>query len=255
MGRTTSLYDWIGGIAALERLTTEFYRRVAGGICGPFLRIWTRVIRPCRRVYRQVFGGPPLYSSQHGGHPEMVRHHLNRHLTEEQRRRWINLMLDTYTDLGPLPADPEFASALTTSVGHPNCGDQLAAGCRSADRCADAQVGPGRSQGSLYPQGRLVLVGALLVVRQHFDDAALGRRCRGGRIASMPASSPRRRVSCVDALHPLRPDAAPTRASTRAQGASLAAGECESIDSSESIGKPMSRAWAMKRRRSSPGGP
>ncbi len=41
----------------------------------------------------------------------MIRHHLNRHLTEPQRRRWINLLLDTYEDLDA-PHDPEFASAL-----------------------------------------------------------------------------------------------------------------------------------------------
>jgi hemoglobin len=51
-----------------------------------------------------------------------VRHHVNRHLTEAQRRRWIGLMLDTYTDLG-LPADPEFASAL---VGYLEWGTRIA---------------------------------------------------------------------------------------------------------------------------------
>jgi hemoglobin len=38
------------------------------------------------------------------------------------RRRWINMLLDTYSDLG-LPADPEFASAL---VGYLEWGSRLA---------------------------------------------------------------------------------------------------------------------------------
>jgi hemoglobin len=110
-----SLYEWIGGIEALERLTAEFYRRVAG---DPVLAPVFAQMNPDHPAHvaafiAEVFGGPPLYTERHGGHPEMIRHHLNRHLSEEQRRRWINLMLDTYTDLG-LPADPEFASALVS---------------------------------------------------------------------------------------------------------------------------------------------
>ena len=121
---TPSLYEWIGGIAALERLTTEFYSRVAD---DPVLQPVFAHMDPGHPAHvaafiGEVFGGPPLYSEAHGGHPEMVRHHLNRHLSEEQRRRWINLMLDTYTDLG-LPADPEFASAL---VGYLEWGTRIA---------------------------------------------------------------------------------------------------------------------------------
>ena len=70
----------------------------------------------------EVFGGPKLYSELYGGHPAMIRHHLNRHLTEVQRRAWINLLLDTHTDLD-LPSDPEFASAL---VGYLEWGTRLA---------------------------------------------------------------------------------------------------------------------------------
>ena len=61
----------------------------------------------------EVFGGPKTYSLEFGGHPEMIRHHLNRHLTETQRRRWMALLLDTYEELEG-PGDPEFASALVS---------------------------------------------------------------------------------------------------------------------------------------------
>jgi hemoglobin len=110
-----SLYEWIGGIGALERLTAEFYKRVAE---DPVLAPVFAGMNPDHPAHvaafiAEVFGGPPLYTEAHGGHPEMIRHHLGRHLGEAQRRRWISLMLDTYTDLG-LPADPEFASALVS---------------------------------------------------------------------------------------------------------------------------------------------
>jgi hemoglobin len=43
----------------------------------------------------------------------MVAKHLSRHLTEVQRKRWIDLLLDTADQLG-LPDDPEFRSALVS---------------------------------------------------------------------------------------------------------------------------------------------
>jgi len=52
----------------------------------------------------------------------MVGEHLNRHLTQEQRRRWMNLLLETADDL-KLPDDPEFRSAL---VGYLEWGSRLA---------------------------------------------------------------------------------------------------------------------------------
>jgi hemoglobin len=108
-----SLFEWIGGLDALNRLTTEFYRRVkADELIGPvFANMDERHPEHVALFLGEVLGGPALYSREHGGHPEMVRHHLNRHLSEPMRRRWINLLLDSYTDLA-LPGDPEFASAL-----------------------------------------------------------------------------------------------------------------------------------------------
>lgn len=121
---TPTLYDWLGGLPALNRLTAEFYQRVlADDILGPiFAGMDADHPEHVALFLAEVIGGPPLYSEQRGGHPEMVRHHLGRHLTEPMRRRWINLLLDTYTDLR-LPADPEFASAL---VGYLEWGSRLA---------------------------------------------------------------------------------------------------------------------------------
>ncbi len=70
----------------------------------------------------EVFGGPKTYSATIGGHADMIRHHMERSLTEAQRRRWINLLLDTYEDMG-LPNDPEFMSAV---VGYLEWGSRLA---------------------------------------------------------------------------------------------------------------------------------
>ncbi len=119
-----SLYDWIGGIETLEAVTTEFYRRVRlDAEIGPiFATMDDGHPAHVAAFLAEVFGGPKLYSERHGGHPEMIRHHLNRHLTERQRRRWLALLLDTYEDK-EAPHDPEFASAL---VAYLEWGSRLA---------------------------------------------------------------------------------------------------------------------------------
>jgi hemoglobin len=52
----------------------------------------------------------------------MIRQHLGRHLTQEQRRRWVGLLLETADEL-KMPDDPEFRSAL---VGYLEWGSRLA---------------------------------------------------------------------------------------------------------------------------------
>lgn len=112
---TPTLYDWIGGIDNLKKLTTEFYQRVGRDDLLRDIFANMNADHPTHVAYflGEVFGGPAEYSKRYGGHPAMIRHHLNKHLSESHRRRWVNLLLDTYTDL-ELPADPEFASALVS---------------------------------------------------------------------------------------------------------------------------------------------
>lgn len=119
-----TLYDWIGGAKALNALTGDFYRRVkADDLIGPvFEKMDADHPAHVAAFLGEVFGGPKAYSEDHGGHPEMVRHHLGRHLTEAQRRRWMALLLDTYED-ADVPHDPEFASSL---VGYLEWGSRLA---------------------------------------------------------------------------------------------------------------------------------
>lgn len=110
-----SLYDWIGGIDTLNALTRRFYERVPE---HPLLRpIFEHMgadhPRHVAAFLAEVLGGPANYSKAHGGHPEMIRHHLNRHLSNEQRKAWVALLLDTADELG-VPDDPEFRSALVS---------------------------------------------------------------------------------------------------------------------------------------------
>jgi hemoglobin len=74
------------------------------------------------RFIAEVFGGPKTYSSQRGGHPNMVAHHVGKRLTEEQRRRWMQLIYECADEAG-MPDDPEFRSAF---VGYIEWGSRLA---------------------------------------------------------------------------------------------------------------------------------
>jgi len=58
----------------------------------------------------EVLGGPTVYSTSEGSHFNMIKKHLQKHLTEKHRKRWMELLLETADELA-LPADPEFRSA------------------------------------------------------------------------------------------------------------------------------------------------
>ena len=107
-----TLYEWMGGLPALTRLLDTFYGRVPA---DPVLAPVFAGMSPAHAAHvgafvAEVFGGPRTYSEEHGGHPNMVTRHLGRALTEEQRRRWIALLLECADAVG-VPDDPEFRSA------------------------------------------------------------------------------------------------------------------------------------------------
>jgi hemoglobin len=121
---TPTLYEWLGGIEALNRLTTRFYEHVRQDelLGSVFAHMGAEHPAHVAAFLAEVLGGPAAYSEHHGGHPQMIRQHLNRHLTQDKRRRWVELLLATADELG-LPDDPEFRSAL---VGYLEWGSRLA---------------------------------------------------------------------------------------------------------------------------------
>ena len=124
MTEPPSLYEWAGGAAALERLTTAFYREV---VRDDLLEPLFGQMDPGHPAHvalwlGEVFGGPAAYTRDHGGYPAMLRHHIGLSITEPQRRRWVALIQDAADDVG-LPADPEFRAAF---VGYLEWGTRLA---------------------------------------------------------------------------------------------------------------------------------
>jgi hemoglobin len=112
-----TLYEWAGGQEAFERLTEVFYAKVKRDeILEPVFRHMSpKHPKHVATWLAEVFGGPPRYTEEHGGYPHMLGKHRNRALTEEQRRRWVDLMLDAADEAG-LPSDPEFRSAFVAYV-------------------------------------------------------------------------------------------------------------------------------------------
>ncbi|MBU2664498.1 group II truncated hemoglobin [Actinoplanes bogorensis] len=107
-----TLYDWAGGAGALQRLCEAFYRLVLKDelLVPLFAHMDPGHPRYVAMWLGEVFGGPAGYTAERGGYPAMLGHHLGRAITEPQRRRWVNLMLDAADEVG-LPDDPEFRSA------------------------------------------------------------------------------------------------------------------------------------------------
>lgn len=112
-----SLYEWAGGMPVFEKLMVAFYDKV---LKDDLLEPIFRHMSPTHQVhvahfFAEVFGGPKIYSSNEGSHAAMVTKHLGRHLTEEHRKRWVQLLVATADEL-ELPADPEFRSAFVAYI-------------------------------------------------------------------------------------------------------------------------------------------
>jgi CDGSH-type Zn-finger protein/truncated hemoglobin YjbI len=108
-----TLFEWAGGLPALTRMTRRFYEThiPADPLLAPLLANMS-ADHPQRvaKWLAEVFGGPNWYSTEHGGYPRMLSQHLAKNLTEEQRTRWVTLLVQSAREAG-LPNDAEFASA------------------------------------------------------------------------------------------------------------------------------------------------
>ena len=112
---TPTLYTWAGGAEALLRLTEAFYRKVAqDALLAPvFAGMDPGHARYVALWLGEVFGGPAAYTAERGGYEFMLAKHVGRAITEQQRRRWLNLIMDAADEVA-LPDDPEFRAAFVS---------------------------------------------------------------------------------------------------------------------------------------------
>ena len=119
-------YEWAGGLSKLEEMTRIFYDKVPK---DALLEPVFRYMPPGHSVHvakfiAEVLKGPKFYSDEYGGDAlkHMVGKHIGRMLTEVQRKRWVQLLLESADETG-IPDDPEFRS---TFVGHLEWGSRVA---------------------------------------------------------------------------------------------------------------------------------
>jgi hemoglobin len=120
-----TLYEWAGGSEVLEKLTGLFYQKVfQDDLLYPvFKDMSAEHSRHVAHFIAEVFQGPKLYTEgDDGSHARMVGHHLGKNLSEQQRGRWMHLLLASADEIG-LASDPEFRSAL---VGYLEWGSRIA---------------------------------------------------------------------------------------------------------------------------------
>jgi CDGSH-type Zn-finger protein/truncated hemoglobin YjbI len=115
---TPTMFEWAGGLPALTRMMRLFYEKHVpqDPLLAPLFATMSED-HPQRvaRWLGEVFGGPACYSQEYGGYPRMLSQHLGKRLSEEQRARWVALLLQSAREAG-LPNDPEFRSAFQSYV-------------------------------------------------------------------------------------------------------------------------------------------
>lgn len=101
MNSNESLFDNLGGAEGVHRLVEVFYSKVQ---LHPQLSLLfpediTPVLEKQYQFLSQFFGGPALYSEQHG-HPMMRARHMHIPITPERADDWLNCMKAALEETG-----------------------------------------------------------------------------------------------------------------------------------------------------------
>lgn len=88
-----SIYELIGGAETIRKLVESFYPKVQAHplINHLFPDDITPVMEKQFQFLSQFFGGPQLYTAQHG-HPMMRKRHLPFEITPERAGAWLECM-------------------------------------------------------------------------------------------------------------------------------------------------------------------
>lgn len=117
MKEIPTLYEWAGGMPAFEKLTDQFYKKVLqDDLLEPiFKHMSPQHQQHVAHFIAEVFGGPKAYTEAGGSHFTMIQKHFSKHLTEQHRKRWVALLVETVDEIR-LPDDPEFRSAFVAYI-------------------------------------------------------------------------------------------------------------------------------------------
>jgi hemoglobin len=109
-----TLYEHVGGEDGLRRTISVWYASVLrDAVLHPLFGEGRPThVDHLTAFFAEVFGGPTRFTEELGGFPELLAAHRGRQITEEQRRRFIELFLQA-ADETDLPDDEPFRRALT----------------------------------------------------------------------------------------------------------------------------------------------
>ncbi|KUP22838.1 globin [Paenibacillus sp. DMB5] len=101
MNPNQSLYDNLGGAEGLHRLVEVFYAKVQlhPQLSPLFPADITPVMEKQFQFLSQFFGGPALFSEQHG-HPMMRARHMHVPITPERAEEWLDCMKEALEESG-----------------------------------------------------------------------------------------------------------------------------------------------------------
>lgn len=111
-GAMGTLYEDVGGIDGLHRLSNAFYDRVlADQLLAPvFVNFTPTHVDHVAVWLAEVFGGPEDFTTRLGGHHALLSAHLGLAIRDEHRKRWLELMSDAIEEM--LPGRPELHDTL-----------------------------------------------------------------------------------------------------------------------------------------------
>ncbi len=94
-----SLYESLGE-KVISELVTRFYDKVFASekIGHLFKNDKALILEKQRQFLTQFFGGPTLYTDEHG-HPKMRRRHMPHRITQESKEEWLRLMFASIDEL------------------------------------------------------------------------------------------------------------------------------------------------------------
>lgn len=113
----TTLYEWIGGEAAIRRIVEAFYPKVTADpkIGHLFPEDITPVMEKQFMFLTQLFGGPRLYTEAYG-HPMMRARHLKFEIDVERAEAWLACMKAALEETG---LEPEKQAAVLERLKGP----------------------------------------------------------------------------------------------------------------------------------------
>jgi hemoglobin len=136
--RVDSIYDHAGGEAGIRRFVETFYASVlADPVLTPLFGEGKPEHVPHLVAFdAEAFGGPERYTTELGGFQTIIDAHRHLRITEEQRRRFVELYMAA-ADTAGLPDDARF---LATLRSHVEFGTQVAV--QNSWATTDAELHP-----------------------------------------------------------------------------------------------------------------